>query len=328
MKVLKILAVIILILVAVYFIVPIFLADNVVVSQSQEIKAKPETVFRQVNSLENWVNWSPFEADSTMVSTFTGPERGLGAKREWSGTQAGDGSMEIVLSEPYNYIRTNIQFGPGQGGGEGSWVFTPTDEGVDVSWSIHLTDLSYPNARWMGLMMKPILEPMIKQGLNDLKEVAEQMPRPPDVSVVKIDKIPALIIPDSATVGEMEAMFQRNFDELYTYVTKKGIPVNGKPFAIFHNWNPQGYTRISTGIPVAPDSKGKKDIKYFEIPAGEAIFSRYVGGPNTAPAHYAIEEYIKDMSLQPSDYIWETYLYDSMKDSDTTKWVTEIYYPL
>ncbi len=328
MKFLKILGVIIFILIVIYFVVPFFLADNVIVREDISIKAKPETVFRQVNSLENWIMWSPFESDSTMVSSFSGDERGVGSQRSWDGTEAGVGSMEILVSEPYTFIKNKLVFGPDGGGGVGSWTFDATDDGVNVRWSIHITDLSYPNLRWMGLFIDTGLKPMMTQGLNSLKELTEKMPQPPEVKMVTLEAQPSLVIPDSSTIEGMHEMFERNYTALMNFVKTKKIPITGQHFAIYHNWNPGGITRISAGIPVEKGSKGSKNIMYYEIPAGKAIFAIHTGGPNSAQTHYAIDDYIKDFKLKTKDYIWETYMYNPMEEPDTTKWVTFIYYPL
>jgi len=328
MKFLKILGVIVLILIAVFLIVPFFLADNVIVSSNTLINAKPETVFRQVNNYHNWSNWSPFEADSTMVNTYQGPEQGVGAKRMWSGEKAGEGIMTLEVSEPYTYLQNKLEFGPGEGGGTGSWNFDQTDDGVEVTWTIHVTDLNYPMGRWFGLLTEPMLKPMLQSGLADLKKLTESMPKPPEVKMIYLDAIPSLVIADSATMDGMEEMMSKNYAALYDYIKKRKIPITGQQFAIYHTWNPEGYTRISTGVPVVEGSKGRKNIKYYEIPSGNTLFVKHVGGFDTSPAHNEIEKHIRDFGLETKDFIWETYLYDPMVDTDTSSYVTFIYYPL
>ncbi len=328
MKALRILAIIILILVVVYFVVPLFLADNVIVNEEIDMKAKPATVFRQVNNLQNWLAWSPFEQDPTIVNKFSGPEQGVGANRVWKGDDAGDGSLTILESRPYKYIRNELIFGPGEGGGTGSWNFQETDEGTEVSWTIHIQDLSYPNYRWFGILAEMMLKPMLTQGLKDLKKLVEPMPDPPEIKVVDLSLQPSLVIPDSSTIDSMREMMQRNYKKLFDFIKRMQIPITGQQFAIYHNWNPEGVTRVSVGVPVAIDSKGYKEIKYYEIPATKAIFAKHSGGANSGPTHLAIDDYMKDFNLEARDYIWETYLYDPFTDTDSTKWVTWIYYPL
>lgn len=328
MKALKILGFIVLILIAIFLIVPYYLADNVVISHTEVIKAKPVTIFRQVNNLHNWSVWSPFESDTTMVNTYDGPEQGVGAIRTWNGEKAGEGYMEILISEPYTYLQNKLVFGPGAGGGTGSWNFTKTNEGVEVIWTIHVTNLSYPLNRWFGLITESMLKPMLENGLTELKNLTEAMPDPPDVKIVHFNAQPSLIIYDSTTMQEMGGMLSTNFASLFEFVKNRKIPITGQHFAIYHGWNPEGINYISAGIPVVEGSKDYKNIRFYELPGGNAVFAKHTGGFNTGPTHYAIDAYIKDFNLVTKDYIWETYLYNPVVDADTGKYVTFIYYPL
>lgn len=327
MKALKIIGIIILVILAIIAVVPYFLADNVSITEETTIKAKPQLIFRQVNNLANWKAWSPFETDTTMVDTFSGPEQGIGATRTWEGKKAGTGKMTIIENDPYTYIRNKLEFGQDEGGGVGTWNFTPEKEGTKVTWNIHMLDMGYFE-RWFGLFAEAMLRPMMKDGLNKLKEVTEAMPEPPKVKIAILDPKPTLVIYDSTTMEGMNDMFAKNYGELMSYVKRRHIPVTDKEFAIYHNWNPEGYTRISVGVPVDKEYKGSGRVSFFELPGGEAVFAKHVGGYNTAAEHYAIDDYIKDFNLKTKDFIWETYMYNPMVDTDSTQWVTAIYYPL
>ena len=328
MKALRILSIIILLLVAIYLIVPLFLADNVIVYDEIDIKAKPATVFRQVVSPIKWLAWSPFEADPTIVNTFSGPDQGVGASRTWKGEEAGVGSLTVIESRPYEYIRNELVFGPGDSGGIGSWNFNEIDDGTNVSWTIHVVGLSYPNNRWLGLLTEMFLKPMMTQGLSDLKKITEPMPDPPELKIVEIDAQPSLVIPDSATMESMNEMFRTNYKKLFDFIKWMKYPIAGQQFAIYHNWNPEGYTRISTGVPVIEDSEGYNEIKYYVLPPTRAVFGQHKGGESSAVIHDAINEYMKDFNLEAKDYVWETYLYDPELDTVPDNWVTWIYYPL
>lgn len=327
MKALKVFGFIIIIIVAVFLIIPLFLPSDVTVTVTRQIKAQPEVVFRQVNELKNWLVWSPFEEDTTMVSTFEGPGRGVGAKRTWKGEKSGSGSLVIAQSRPYEFIENNLRFGSNEKA-IGTWRFVPQENGTEVTWTLRNLGLKYPFGKWVGLAMHSLLKPMMEKGLNKLKSVTEAMPVPPEIKIIDTEQITALVIDDSATFEGMNAMFEKDYGELMNYMKKKGIPVTGAQFAIYHNWNPKGYTRISVGVPVGKKVKGYGRIKYFVIPAGKAVFAVHTGGYNTGPTHYAIDEYIKDFNLKTKDFIWETYAYNPMTDTDSTKWKTLIYYPL
>lgn len=327
MKALKIFGFVIIVIVAVFLIVPLFLPSDVTVRVTREIKAKPEVVFRQVNELKNWLAWSPFEEDTTMVSTFEGPDRGTGAKRTWKAEKSGSGSLVIAQSRPYEFIENDLSFGSDEKA-IGTWRFVPQENGVGVTWTLKTIDLKYPFGKWVGLFMNSLLKPMMEKGLNKLKLVTEAIPVPPKIKVIDTEQITALIINDSATFEGMEKMFQKDYQELYSFIKRKQIPMTGDQFAIYHNWNPKGYTRISVGVPVGKKVKGYGRIKYFILPAGKAVFAMHIGGYDTGPTHYAIDEYIKDFNLKTKDFIWEVYTYNPMTDTDSTTWKTLIYYPI
>lgn len=327
MKILKVIGMIILVIAAIVVVVPYFLSDNASTTASTTINAKSQVVFREVNNYQNWKSWSPFEEDKTIVDTYSGPEQGVGATRSWVGDEAGAGTMTILESDPYLYIRNSLAFGPDGGGGVGSWNFRATDEGTKVSWTIHILNLSYFE-RWFGLLINFTLKPMMETGLSNLKNHAEGLPEPMEVKTIIMDAKPTMVIYDSATMETMGDMFERNYGELMTYLTKKKIPITGKQFAIYHNWDPESYIKISAGVPVDKEHKGSGRVSYFELPQGEAVFAVHVGGYNSASTHNAIDDYIKDFNLETRGYIWEVYQYNPLTDTDSTKWETYIYYPL
>ena len=169
---------------------------------------------------------------------------------------------------------------------------------------------------------------MMEQGLESLKKLTEALPEPLKVKTIIMDAEPTMVIYDSATMESMGAMFEKNYGELMAYLIKKKIPITGKQFAIYHNWDPESYIRISAGVPVDKEYKGSGRVSYFELPEGEAVFAKHVGGYNSAPTHNAIDDYIKDYNLETRGYIWEVYQYNPLIDTDSTKWETYIYYPL
>ena len=326
MKVLKILGVIVLVFAALILIIPLFLADNVVVSHSQLIKAKPVTVFHQVNTLENWGAWSPFDDEPGMTVSYDGPKSGVGALMLWTGNE--NGSLTILESSPYKSIKTDIIYGQ-DGTTNGIWQFEKKPEGVIVTWTVQAKDLSYPLERSFGLVLEIMMKPMLEKGLNDLKTVCEAVPMTPEISIIKTNAQTALVIYDSTTIDGIGKLLAKNYPKLMKYVARKKIPMTGKPFAVYHNWDPEGIIRISAGIPVdhVPE-KLKKSITVLELPAGKAVFARHFGGYNTENTHWAIDTYLKDFGIETTDFIWEVYVTDPSTEPDSTKWETDIYYPI
>ena len=352
MKVRKIMGILIVIMLAVVFVVPLFMDDAISVTSGTIINSDEETVFQQVNNLQNWSKWSPFENDSTLVNTYSGPESGVGAKRLWKGEKSGVGSMTIVESNEYTHIKTKIEF-ESESGGYGRWEFSKNDTAVFVDWTITISDLSYPLERLISGIIKSSIQPMMDKGLESLKDLVDKKSSDTtdissvdntvnissayptsstsggqEIKVVDVAAITTLAIYDSAKVDGIGSLLKKNYSILMKYIGDREYAIMGAPLAVYHNWNPEGYIHISAAIPLYGKLKEHKNIKKFDIEAGKAVYAKHFGGYNTVETHYAIDDYVKKHHLQLKSFIWEEYITDPSTEPDSSKWQTDIYYPL
>lgn len=328
MKSIKILGIIIFLILAVVLIVPLFLAENVQITQTTYIQAQPANIYRQINNMSNWNNWSPFsKADPDMQLTFSEPPEGAGATQSWKSKKMGDGTLTIVYAEPYKIIKTFIDFN-GQGSANGLWEIKERGDSTEVSWSITLAGLTYPFERYMGLMMTFSMKKMLKDGLDGIKRVSETLAPIPAIEIVQLQQQGALTILDSTKMEGIGLLLEKNYGAIASYIGKKKLSIVGAPFAIYHNWDPDGIIWIEAGMPIAEKGKVSGNIRYMELPETQAVFARHFGTYDTGNTHAAIEAYIKDHGLKTRDFVWEVYITDPSTEPDTAKWETDIYYPL
>ena len=67
-------------------------------TRSLVIGARPETVHALVDDFHAWSKWSPWEGlDANLARTYSGSEKGVGARYAWAGKKSGEGSMAISL---------------------------------------------------------------------------------------------------------------------------------------------------------------------------------------------------------------------------------------
>ncbi|MBA2953643.1 transcriptional regulator [Nocardioides sp. MAH-18] len=100
------------------------------------VPADPATVHALVNDFHQWRVWSPWEdLDPDLQRTYSGPDRGVGARYAWKGNRkAGEGSMEITASEP-EHIDVRLAFlKPFSATNDVRFTLTPTDAGTTVEW--------------------------------------------------------------------------------------------------------------------------------------------------------------------------------------------------
>ena len=87
---------------------------------------------------------------------------------------------------------------------------------------------------------------------------------------------------------------------------------------------------MAAAIPVKGDAKTKvKGYETMVVPAGKNLHIAYWGGYHgTGTAHMAIDDYMKEKNLLQETPIIEEYVTDPGVEKDSTKWLTNIYYPV
>ena len=164
-------------LIALLMFIGLLLPSTGRVKRSVDIDASPATIFALVNDFHRVGEWSPWAStDPNARIDISGPRRGAGARIEWSGPILGSGSQEIVESTPFervssvidlgdgNSVTTHFELQAGDAATQTTWVFES-----HFGWNLF--------ARYFGLMLDGIVGPDYEQGLANLKEMAERLPR-------------------------------------------------------------------------------------------------------------------------------------------------------
>lgn len=109
---LKIIALIILVVIAGLLIYATTRPNSFRIQRSIRIKALPETIFPLINDFHQWEAWSPWEKlDPALKRTYSGADSGNGAEYAWRGDKnVGEGRMEIVKSSPYSKLVLKLDF--------------------------------------------------------------------------------------------------------------------------------------------------------------------------------------------------------------------------
>lgn len=161
-------------LVIVLFLVGFLLPREVHVEREVQIEASQETVFALINDFKEWPKWSPWEGlDPDMTMEVTGPDSGVGQVMRWSGNKdVGEGMQKITVSEPYELIENELDFGD-MGVAKSFFRIEPAEGGSLVTWGFDTDMGGNPVGRYMGLLMKRWLGRDYDRGLQQLKEAAE-----------------------------------------------------------------------------------------------------------------------------------------------------------
>lgn len=335
MKILKIILGIIVVVVGLFFVYLFTLPDTYKVERSIVIKASPELVMEHIANFGKWEKWSPWRfKDPNALYTFEGPEYGVGAKMSWEGNDSiGVGSMEISELQGNELMKYELKFiKPWEMGSRGSFIVSQEEGGTKVSWSDE-GDLGLL-MRPMGAMMDAMIGPDFDKGLDAMKTHVEMEAENTSSAVnfpieeLTIESFYYIAIQDTCAVADVGPKMDAMLGKVMEYATSSGITPAGYPFAIYHSWGTVG-TRFTTGVPVAKEQKGEGDIKGGVSYSGNVLKVKFMGPyEGTEQVHESIGDYADKNGKEIVGAPWEVYVTDPSQEPDTSKWITEIYYPV
>ncbi|KAA0918298.1 SRPBCC family protein [Dietzia sp. ANT_WB102] len=152
------------------------------ISRTDILDAPAAAIFAHLEDFHAWENWSPWEqVDPDMERRYSGAERGVGARYEWSGdTKAGSGSMEIVDAAAGRQVVIDLRFTkPIKGINPTTFTLTPLGpDSTEVTW--HMTGRRGPFLRALSRLIKmdKILGEQFERGLASLGRAARTGPAP------------------------------------------------------------------------------------------------------------------------------------------------------
>jgi hypothetical protein len=119
-----------LVIVTIGFILP----RKIQVERRLLINGSSKSIFEQVNTLKNWVKWSPWlKNDTSMQLIFTGPESGVGSTCKWmsSDLNVGNGSLLIISSVSPDSLEVVFDFAE-RGKSTGKFFFIKENKNTNV----------------------------------------------------------------------------------------------------------------------------------------------------------------------------------------------------
>lgn len=143
-------------------------------SRDAHVDAPPETVHAILEDFRRWEGWSPWEEmDPDLERTFSGAEKGVGARYAWKGNKkVGSGSMEITGSTPQR-IDIDLEFvEPFKASNKTAFELRPEGAGTRVVWT--MTGDRGPLMSLLGrLFFDKAIAKDFDRGLAKLKALAE-----------------------------------------------------------------------------------------------------------------------------------------------------------
>jgi len=334
MKILKGLLIFIVVVAVILVAVTFMLPSKVEMERSKFIAAPQELVFNQVNNLKAWDAWSPWhELDPNIELEYSSDDpSGEGAWYSWKGIDAvGSGKLTILTSEPHRYVRSQMLFMESEDPAFANMTFEEADGGTQVTWSFE-AEMS-GTGKWFGLMMETFLGPSYERGLDKLDSVATSLSANIPTANVKETQlndtwyVGYIIETDQEGASDTEN-YAKGLGAVHQFIAGQGLEPVAPPMTVVHEWEP-GSVVMELAIPVADSISVPDHLTMGRIPAGNALKLKHKGSYETLGDSWeAFEEYNAAHNVEPRWYPYEVYLTDPEQEPDTSKWVTEIVFPV
>lgn len=334
MKALKIIFAAVLVIVIIYFVMCAVMPHTFSVERSVLIDAPVASVFEEVNDFSNMQHWSPWkDYDPNMLTKIEGNLNESGYRYSWKSEndKVGNGSLTRKITEAKKNISNDLLFEDFNMHSSVDWKFEPTAEGTKVTWmnSGTLPFIMRPMSGKMESMMAPDLE----KGLKLLKEYCEAKPKPVvndiKIEAVIVQAINYLSVHDTSTMSQISQKLGADYGLIQQAMVKQKLNMAGYPFAFYFNKPEDEKIVMEPGLPVDKPGKDDGSVKAGSLKAGNAVVAHYFGAyHDIGKAHNAIDQWLLANNKTATGAPWEVYITDPMVEKDSSKWQTDVYYPV
>ncbi|MFZ1658586.1 MAG: SRPBCC family protein [Flavobacteriales bacterium] len=346
MRALKTLLIILLAVVALAVVLGITGPKHSEVSRSAIVHAPVDVVYAHANSLQRMAEWSPWaKKDPAMKVTYSGTEGVVGQNSSWSGNaNVGSGSQEITALEPLKKVGLALHFKePFESEATSDLDLVPMGDSTKVTW-VFRGDNNFVSRIYLAFNdMDKMIGPDFEDGVAQLKAQAEEDARTKEAearaktyrgyTITPVDRQEMTFAGHRATVKweNMDKFFTKEFGGTAKAAEKAEVELTGAPTALVYKWDEAGkQVDMFAGMPIdASQGTAIKGCDLVTIPGGKAWIIAYQGNPaGTEEAHMAMDEMLKDKGLELRLPVIEEYMFNPQEQPDTTKWITNIYYPV
>jgi len=333
MKTIKILTTILIVLIVGTLVWAAFLPSEVNIKQSIKIKAPAAVVYDQVNDLRNWDNWSPYK-DSTLLSQFRGPIRGVGATIRWTDKKEGRAVLTITDAKPYEFIKTSLKTPKQEKTADMLFSFNQIGDSTEITWERDIKNLAFPFGRYVGWMLKKGYIYNFKLGLTNMKKYIESYHTRPEyfgfeIELKDFEGGSYLAFDDSCLFDDMSKNINRGFAAIRNYADELDLKTIGYPMIEWHSYNPDDYSFFTCMIPYDTAGISPSFSVYFKkLPAYKVAAVQYVGSYDFSYyAWIALDNYRMFHNLKIDGDPLEEYVIGPRNETDSSKFVTNIYFP-
>jgi len=330
MKILKKIFIIIIIFIVIILIFAAFLPSTYKVVRTIEINSAKEPISGLIVDFKNWDKWSPWKNVDSTEKYIYNDTIGTGAFMSWTGKMIGTGNMKIInLSADSITYELNFKE-PYESSSKGVFVLKNNNNKTNLTW-INEGNLSWPVARLMDFFydFDKMMGPDFEKGLAKIKETVESSPISSYTIIEKeVQSFTIATVRNKVSASEIEKTIGQSYASIQELIKNQSAKMIGPPMAITLAWDSTSWD-FEAAIPIDKEIKGNAKVVVKKSYSGKVIYISYLGSySKTYTAYNELEKYKNEKGYTDNGGPWEVYVTDPATEPDTSKWITEIYFPV
>lgn len=293
----------------------VFIPRKIVITKSVTANASPSGVYRFLNDESNWSKWWPDSSSIPRnVETFF-----KSGEYQFKKTKSLFNSFEIAIASGENIQNSLLN------------IFPYGDDSIKIEWSTVINTGANPFNKIRYYLKAEELRKSFAGILTAMQNYIGQVKNIYGIDIrrekVKNEFLISLKKSFSRYPG-IENIYEM-ISQLKEYINRSGAMEEDYPMLHIN-----ASDSINFGVQVAiPVNKKLPDTNIFSskwmLKNGNILAAEITGGKNmTDSAMKRIDQYISDYNYQIVAIPFQSLVTDRLKEPDSSKWLTKIYYPI
>ena len=304
---LTVLILIVLILIGVYVIIP----NKIVASQVMPIKSNVEATYRILQKQENWQQWWPQNSTKNSKTSFSFNGR------NYELMQKAFKLFAIKINNKTDSLTSQF-------------VFIPLSvDSMFIEWRAEKQASTNPVKRMQQFFEAKGLQSDMHAILSGLKPYLE------DQQNLYGIRVSETLVKDSALVSSrIETTSYPSVQQIYAVIQKLKNYIDDEgaretDYPMLHVDSAAGKFSSMIAIPTSKVLQGQGDIIPKRMVLGNILVAEVKGGSSTIRNGLnQLQLYVDDHRRASPAIPYQSLVTDRLSESDTSKWVTKIYYPV
>jgi effector-binding domain-containing protein len=335
MRIFKVLGTGLILLIMLWLVISIFLPSTVRIERAEIVNARMGITFDQINEPGTWKYWmNPARTKGFPDIELEGPKKGPGSVIKWESAydSVGTGMIAITAVEEPRKILLKVDL-DGCPEIDGGLQLDSTDNKNITYTTLYMNfHVGFFGRVFPGLMLDGWAGPLFEKVLIQLSGHCEQI-------IPKFN--PKYNYEDMFTTETYNLTVRRNcepkdisvvlgecYDILIKETERQKLQVTGPPFSIYHHFDDDSVS-LEAGIPVDRPGRNSGKVNALTIPSERAVRVDYYGAYNNINDAYRFMRGLTARKIfTENGPPRESYVTDPGVEPDTSKWHTQIYFPV